>query len=369
MYNPNKYFVNVDVEFAYSSTLELVSSLHVISDPSHHPNCINWYDSVVEIIDDTLLQRIIDFGNKYVHWSYVMDIVDYLICPPDLNACPVDDFLAITKGIKNMPDSLFVYIFLGETLLGEHELSQRIFTRNDIFSNYEVSELKKYIKMKDARFVIRNPELVKNEMLEIMTLYYHHFFKVHWNKTSGFYKNAIINEYRTFKNTVVSNYVLSLHEDLSLENGTLVMNKETVFHFETDKIEKIKILFSTYTYPHLMINIYGNSLSLYVNLLIPNMSTAFDELANLVRVFGDSTRLAIIKLLFNSEANTKTLAKLLNMTPPSVSQHLKTLREAGILESHRDKNSVIYKVKKDEVISIMKSVLRFLELEEEIIQK
>ena len=356
------HFVNIDIEFAYSATLELVSSLHVISDPSHHPNCISWYNRVIEEIDSVLLTDIIEFGNAFVNFSYVMDIVDNLLSMQKRQNCPVDDFACITAQITDMPDSQFVYMFLGETLLGTHELSQRILTADDIFSSYEVSELKKYIKMKDARSVIRNPDAVKTKLLSIMTRYHQQFFRQHWENTAGFYKTALINEYQAFKNTSVSNYVLSLHEDLYLEEDKLIMKKETVFAFEPEEVRHIKILFSTYTYPHLMMNMYGNTLSLYVNLLVPNMSTIFDNLADSVRIFGDSTRLAILKLLLVSDANTKTLAKLLNITPASVSQHLKILRDAKILSSHREKNSVIYEVNKKEVAKIVKSIIKFLEL-------
>ncbi|MCI5686914.1 MAG: metalloregulator ArsR/SmtB family transcription factor [Emergencia sp.] len=356
------HFVNIDIEFAYSATLELVSSLHVISDPSHHPNCISWYNHVIEKIDRTLLADIIAFGSSFVNYSYVMDIVDNLLSLQNPKDSPVDDFECITGQIVQMPDSQFVYMFLGETLLGTHELSQRILTDDDIFSSYEVSELKKYIKMKDARNVIRNPHAVKTQLLSIMDRYHQQFFRQHWEATAGFYKTALMNEYQAFKNTSVSNYVLSLHDDLYLEDGKLIMKKETVFSFEPEEVRHIKILFSTYTYPHLMMNMYGNTLSLYENLLIPNMSTVFDNLADSVRLFGDSTRLAILKLLLVSAANTKTLAKLLNMTPASVSQHLKILREAKILSSHREKNSVIYEVNKNEVATVVKNIIKFLEL-------
>lgn len=356
------YFINIDIEFAYSATLELVSSLHVISDHSHHPNCISWYSHAIEKIDKSLLKDIIEFGDTFVNYSYVMDIVDNLLSLQKKQSTSSDDFTYITQQIRDLDNSQFVYMFLGETLLGTHELSERILTADDMFSSYEVSELKKYIKMKDARIVTREPERIKMQLLSIMTRYYQQFFKQHWESTAGFYKNALVKEYQAFKNTTPSNYVLSLHEDLHLEDEKLILKKETVFCFEPKEVRHIKILFSTYTYPHLMMNMYKDTLSLYVNLLIPNMSTVFDVLADSVRIFGDSTRLAILKLLLNSEANTKTLAKLLNMTPASVSQHLKILREAGILSCHREKNSVIYAVEKIEVKKIVKDIIKFLEL-------
>ena len=361
--------LDVDIEFVYSATLELVSSLHVLSDPSHHANCVDWHEKVLNTIPASLLHRIQDFGDRYVQWSYVMDIIDYLVVAPNLYEKPTDDFPTIISKLKAMPQNKFAYIFLGETLLGCHELSDDILTNADVYSNYAPTELGKYIKWKDAKGFMRNIESVRDDMIDIMAQYYNEFFCHHWMQTSSFYRNASINEKRVFDGTVPSNYILSLHDDLFYENNSLIMKKKTRFEVKAEEIHMIRIIFSTYTFPHLMINIYGNTLSLYQNLLVPNMSTAFDAIANSAKVFGDSTRLAIIKLLLKSEVTTKTLAKLLNLSPASVSQHLKVLRDAGILSFYRNKNNVIYTVNRSGVVETMDAMIKFLELNEDFVKK
>lgn len=360
--NRGNILLDVNIEFTYSSTLELVSSLHVITNPTHHTNCVDWHDKILAILDGELLNKIVDFGNRYAEWSYVMDIVDFLIVPRELTDHPIDDFTEIIDGIIKMPQGNFAYIFLGETLLGDIALSENILSTSDVFDNYRPDELRKYLKWKDAQYFIRHVETIRSEMIEIMTRYHDKFFRHHWVETCSFYKNALINERKIFESTTISNYILSLHDDLSYENNALIIKKETLFEIKKEAISSIKIIFSTYTFPHLMMNIYGNTLSLYENLLIPNMSTTFDHIANSARVFGDSTRLAIIKLLLKSEATTKTLAKLLNITPASVSQHLKILKDAGILSFHRDKNNVLYTVNKDGILQTIKTITSFLEL-------
>ena len=103
---------DIDIVFLYSSTLELISSLHVISDPGHHSNCIGWYDDVIASVDDELLERIRKFGSKYVHWTFAMDIIDHLL-PSDVSApYPSDDFDLMVNKLSDLDrDAICVHLF------------------------------------------------------------------------------------------------------------------------------------------------------------------------------------------------------------------------------------------------------------------
>jgi len=69
----------------------------------------------------------------------------------------------------------------------------------------------------------------------------------------------------------------------------------------------------------------------------------FQVMAELFKHLGDPTRLRIFWLLCHREECVVGIADLLDMSPPAVSHHLRPLRVAGLIESHREGREVVYK--------------------------
>jgi DNA-binding transcriptional ArsR family regulator len=57
---------------------------------------------------------------------------------------------------------------------------------------------------------------------------------------------------------------------------------------------------------------------------------------------GDPTRQRIVEMLANRELSSGEIAKRFDMTAPAVSQHLKLLRQAGLVQVRRDAQRRIY---------------------------
>lgn len=62
-----------------------------------------------------------------------------------------------------------------------------------------------------------------------------------------------------------------------------------------------------------------------------------DRTANILKALGDPTRLKILKLLHTKGCNlcVGMIAKMVGVSQPAVSQHLKVLKNAGLVESER----------------------------------
>ncbi len=353
---------HVNINFVYSCTLELVSSFHVICDPSHHHNCIDWYDDAIKQIDQSLIKRIKDFGKKFAQWRLIMDLVDYYIENNEKGLSSLDDFNSIINSIKNSPEEMYIYTFLGQSLLGKREVATSILEGRDLLALCDFKELQKYMTFEDAKDFIDNRDQYKAEILSIMEEYYHSYFKERWSSKVAFYDYAINDQLKQFKSSDPLKYILNLHKNLQFTNGTLQILQESHFEIQTKEITDIKIIFSMYTFPHLMANIFNNSLTVYLNLLPPDMSTAFSEVASIPKMLGDPTRLSILKILLKSEDTTLNIARLLNMSSASISQHIKILKEAGVLTSRREKNNVYYSIEKTVLASKISSLISFLEI-------
>jgi len=67
-----------------------------------------------------------------------------------------------------------------------------------------------------------------------------------------------------------------------------------------------------------------------------------DEAARLFQALGDRTRLALLRVLAEGERTVGDLVRALNAPQPKISQHLKVLREAGMVTSRKDGRQVWY---------------------------
>ncbi len=59
------------------------------------------------------------------------------------------------------------------------------------------------------------------------------------------------------------------------------------------------------------------------------------KIVKVFRTLGDDTRFQIIRLLLGSDLCVGALSRILKISKPSVSQHLKILREAGLVKGEK----------------------------------
>lgn len=89
-----------------------------------------------------------------------------------------------------------------------------------------------------------------------------------------------------------------------------------------------------------------------VNEKMPPEQDLYD-LAELFKVFGDSTRIRILFVLFEVEVCVCDLAEALNMTQSAVSHQLKILKQNRLVKSRREGKSVFYSLADDHVRTII----------------
>ena len=83
-----------------------------------------------------------------------------------------------------------------------------------------------------------------------------------------------------------------------------------------------------------------------------NEETLYD-VAELFKVFGDSTRIKILFVLFEQEMCVCDLAESLSMTDSAVSHQLKILKQAHLVKARRDGKQMFYSLADDHVRTII----------------
>lgn len=76
------------------------------------------------------------------------------------------------------------------------------------------------------------------------------------------------------------------------------------------------------------------------------------DLADLFKVFGDSTRVKIISALLHSEMCVCDIAALLGMSKSSISHQLRALRQTKLVKNRRDGKVVFYSLDDEHVGAI-----------------
>ena len=83
-----------------------------------------------------------------------------------------------------------------------------------------------------------------------------------------------------------------------------------------------------------------------------------DEKIKLLNALSDETRIKIVQYLMSGEQCACSIYPFVGKAQSTVSQHLKILEEAGVLESRRVGINIWYKLKSKEAVQIM-SLLGF----------
>ncbi|AOZ96323.1 ArsR/SmtB family transcription factor [Butyrivibrio hungatei] len=103
-----------------------------------------------------------------------------------------------------------------------------------------------------------------------------------------------------------------------------------------------------------------SNIVLKVHRKLPSEDELYD-LAELFKVFGDSTRIKILFALFESEMCVCDIAESLEMTQSAISHQLKILKQSKLVGNRREGKQVVYFLADDHVRTIIDQGLNHIE--------
>lgn len=77
------------------------------------------------------------------------------------------------------------------------------------------------------------------------------------------------------------------------------------------------------------------------------------DLAELFKIFGDSTRIKILYAIYEAEMCVCDIAALLNMTQSAISHQLRILKQSKLVKYRRDGKTIYYSLDDDHVHAII----------------
>ncbi|MDH6281677.1 ArsR/SmtB family transcription factor [Prescottella agglutinans] len=78
-------------------------------------------------------------------------------------------------------------------------------------------------------------------------------------------------------------------------------------------------------------------------------ASVFESLARVVKAMANGRRLELIELLAQGEHSVETLARMTGMGVTTVSGHLQTLKQSGLVATRRERTTIFYRLAGDDV--------------------
>lgn len=327
----------VRVRLAISPVAELFNSLHVLAEPSHHHSNQAWAAATQARLAaqaPDLRDEIAAFGQQFDQWLQLADLLELA----DDVAMAVPDFLAL---LAASPAERILAVGLAGAYLDEaatHDpatLAAHRAARSD-----------------PAAFVAR--------LLTTLRRYWEEVFAAEWRQRLPTLEQRRAREAARLEQMKPILWATELHERISYEaggadnsnDGTLVFHKGHDYRFPLAEIAQLTCIPSTFSAPHLMIAFQQfqqaggqrTSLTIFVNTPPPTVQAERvpAALLDVTKALADETRLRIYKATLRRPHYTQELAAALKLAEPTVSRHLKILREAGLVRARKESGVVLY---------------------------
>lgn len=95
--------------------------------------------------------------------------------------------------------------------------------------------------------------------------------------------------------------------------------------------------------------------------MITTETTDLQKASLIMKLLGDKTRLKMMKLLESHECCVCEFVAIFKMSQPAISQHLRKLRDIGLVKEERRGQWIFYSINQDhEEYSLISSVLNHL---------
>lgn len=86
---------------------------------------------------------------------------------------------------------------------------------------------------------------------------------------------------------------------------------------------------------------------------------------DIFKALADPTRRLILRMLGESDLTAGDIAKAFNISAPSISHHLSILKAAGLVESERDGQNIVYSLNTTVMQDFLGEVMSFFRVGEE----
>lgn len=324
------------VQFVYSPLNELFRSLHVLLNPRHHGMNIDWALDIQKKLTNNFFNDL-----HYFSLLYELEVPSFLF----------NDFEKISSNLDQEIEQL------------SHHLSQ--VNPSDI-----ISILEKIVHDRNNQFIPtlaknlewqgftlnssceliddlkKDPHEVYQHLLSFVQNYRKQVFDKIWEEKGleKFLKNEIKQQSIYLSSYGFNNLIDHLQIDrIFWQKEQLVIVKPFEKKIQLTDQDVVLFIPSYFIWPHLFVNQFKHGIVICYDAL-NKLETSINpqQLATVFNALSDVIRLKIMKYLSDRPSTTQALGQILIMSESTVSHHLKLLKEAGLVITHKQGKFVLY---------------------------
>jgi DNA-binding transcriptional ArsR family regulator len=338
------------IAFRTSSVYEMMLSLGALHSPS--PRHQSWSQQLRAKLPPDLLLDIDFLYSRFENGVLIMELAaDY---PDHLD---VPGFLTY---LEQMSTPRFLFYVLGR-LAPPEEMEKLEPTLESLLSlipaAFPLGSPKMESRFRTAGFLelAAQPDAYRERMLRLWRLYWQTCFEEEVKRCTALWDESIAEKSRALASQDALDFVstLSAHPDLPEQIPPGYSTRE------------ILLVPSCYARRQLMFFGYGSVTIIYGCQLTEQRRQQLDTIEHgilsVAKALGDKTRLQLLRLMVQDpQLYGRELSKLCRVSQPSVSRHLRILKEAGLVEEKPVGNHITYQVVRERVEKLAPQLVSYL---------
>ncbi|HWD62447.1 MAG TPA: DUF5937 family protein, partial [Humibacter sp.] len=317
---------------------ELVASLHVLSEPDHHPDRAQWTVDVRGRLDDATVAAI--------------ERTDYLwrVSRPEvfLPAAGGVSLAEELRGIDALPHEEWVRSVLLTSSCGSLRL------RPDLGSPL-IDDRARDVALERAAArgphasqfvdeVLLDPERMRADVRAVMLAYDEQFFAGEWEDLKPRLTMEANGRRNVLATVGIAATLPGMSGSLSFDDGRIVIDKLQDASARGDGTG-VTFLPTFVGDPHILVTYAPDRRPVVqypVRRSTPSTEADLETIQARVRALDHPLRLRLLRSLVRGPRSTAELSDAWNVTPPQVSRHLAVMLEAGLVTTRRDGRFVLY---------------------------
>ncbi|SHI60133.1 ArsR/SmtB family transcription factor [Lutispora thermophila] len=323
------------VKVFYSSVIELICAVHLLTDPAHHQYEIKWAEEMLSVLSEDELDALQSIkyypagGIEFL--NYVLETKEHFSIERFINY------------IESTDETDFFFYLLNEGI-DKDKIHKAFISKNE---RYKIQEKIKWIVEDNIlMYFFDKPCEIKSKALKILKAIYEKGFQDRFQKNKDRLEDGV---------DYVNSFIDKDNIEMALEKVTGKPKKLFT------GFKEYYIIPSYFVSPRL-IRVYSDE-KLYMvfdcRLTRDKKEALLEELSNMLKVIDDKSRMEILRILVNSKSYGKALSDMIGISTPTVSHHLEVLKQAGLIKEEKIRNIKYFYADKDQLKSIIDDINKY----------
>jgi DNA-binding transcriptional ArsR family regulator len=346
------------IAFSYSPLLEAVLSLHVLTEPKHHPLQHPWVRRA-RTLPAALRREIAAFS-----FAYSAFVPEFLMPSPATGYHAFEDEL---QALERLDDETLALGFLrplydhrGERdpeLLEDERVREHVAARAQAVGG----------DLELAGLIFESPSALTGRFATLLADYWEAAFEEEWAALEPRLADTVAEAGRRIAADGVYVYLTGLSPQLLIEPRKREIRRELPHEHTVEVSPEAELVLvpSAFVWPHVRLNcdepwpptiVYPAPFSLAEG----RSNLPSEEVVHVLRALADETRLRALKLISAGARSTQELAPLVGISEAGLSKHLRLLARAGLVQGRRDGYYVLYSLESERIATLSDAVLVFL---------